>query len=153
VGIEIERKFLVKNSEWETATDSSVECSQGYLTGEGDVSVRVRIIGEKAFLTVKGATHGITRPEYEYEIPVADGAELLQLCGQVVEKTRYYIKHNAEVWELDVFAGSNDGLIMAEIELKSEGQEFRLPAWVGREVSNDPRYRNGNLARQPFSTW
>ncbi len=151
MGIEIERKFLVKGDGWKAAAGEGVACRQGYLDSRQGTTVRVRVIGEEAFLTIKGATSGITRSEFEYEIPVADAAEMLALCGEaVVEKRRYFIKHAGMVWELDVFSGANTGLVMAEIELETEDQFFDPPEWVGFEVSADPRYRNGQLARRPF---
>ena len=152
MGIEIERKFLVAGDSWKKGAGTGFICRQGYLLSEKEKTVRVRIIGERAFLTIKGATLGITRSEFEYEIPVADAKGLLALCGDdVVEKQRYFIKHGGKLWELDVFSGANAGLIMAEIELESEEQLFDSPDWLGKEVSGDPRYINSNLARHPFS--
>jgi len=154
VGIEIERKFLVVDDGWKAAAGEGVLCKQGYLDSGQGSTVRVRIMGEQAFLTIKGATTGITRSEFEYEIPVSDADELLVLCGDaIVEKRRYFIKHSGNLWELDVFSGANAGLVMAEIELESERQPFVLPEWAGEDVSADPRYRNGSLARHPFTTW
>ncbi len=154
MNIEIERKFLVKGDGWKVAAGDGVLCKQGYLDSGKGVTVRVRIMGEQAFLTIKGATTGITRAEFEYEIPVSDATELLGLCGDaIVEKRRHFITHAGNLWELDVFSGANAGLIMAEIELEIEEQSFDLPDWIGHEVSADPRYRNGHLARHPFSKW
>ncbi len=154
MGIEIERKFLVEGDGWKSAAEEGLACRQGYLDSGQGATVRVRIIGREAFLTIKGATTGITRSEFEYEIPVPDAAELLELCGDaIVEKRRHFIKHSGMIWELDVFSGSNTGLIMAEIELESERQPFVLPEWVGEDVSSDPRYRNVYLARHPFGNW
>ncbi len=154
MGIEIERKFLVKEGGWPVAAGEGLMCRQGYLHSDEERVVRVRIIGEQAFLTIKGATIGITRSEFEYEIPVPDAEALLPLCGEaVVEKKRYFIEHGDVTWELDVFSGVNEGLLMAEIELESEEQEFDLPDWAGKEVSSDPRYYNAYLAQRPFSTW
>lgn len=154
MGIEIERKFLVKDLSWRTAADEGVACRQGYLLASKGATVRVRIIGDRAFLTIKGATTGITRSEFEYEIPVPDAEELLALCGgATVEKIRYSIEHGGMVWVLDVFRGENEGLVVAEIELDSEHQLFELPPWVGREVSDDPRYFNFRLASHPFSAF
>ncbi len=111
-------------------------------------------MGNQAYLTIKGATSGITRSEFEYEIPVSDAESMLALCGDaIVEKKRYFIEHAGMTWELDVFSGANDGLIMAEVELESEDQSFELPDWVGPEVSADPRYRNSYLARHPSREW
>jgi len=154
MGIEIERKFLVKGDGWKAAAGEGFACRQGYLSTDPDKTVRVRIIAEQAFLTIKGAPSGITRSEFEYEIPEADAAVLLALCGgAVVEKKRYFIEQDGMTWELDVFSGANEGLVMAEIELESEDQPFDLPDWVGEEVSGDIRYYNACLARNPFTTW
>ena len=151
--IEIERKFLVKNDSWKAEADQGRLCRQGYLLSNGGATVRIRVIGEEAFLTVKGASSGISRTEFEYEIPTVDAEALLELCDNLVEKVRYLISYAGMVWELDVFAGANEGLIMAEIELKSEGQEVGLPEWAGEEVSGDPRYYNACLAKHPFTRW
>jgi adenylate cyclase len=153
MGVEIERKFLVRNASWKAAAGAGQPCRQGYLCSGDGATVRVRIIGEQAFLTIKGPSAGIARSEFEYGIPVADAEAMLSLCGQVVEKTRYFIGHAGLRWELDVFTGSNEGLVLAEVELESEDQEVALPDWAGKEVSGDPRYFNACLARHPFRTW
>ncbi|MEN7973069.1 MAG: CYTH domain-containing protein [Verrucomicrobiota bacterium] len=154
MAVEIERKFLVAGDSWKAAASDGVLCRQGYLASEPEKTVRVRIIGGQAFLTIKGATTGISRSEFEYEIPVADAVELLKLCGDaIVEKTRYFVGHGGMVWELDVFSGANEGLVLAELELESEEQPFDLPDWAGKEVSGDIRYYNAYLARHPFATW
>ena len=153
MGIEIERKFLVMNDAWTTASGAGVSCRQGYLTYDPEKTVRVRIMGGKAFLTIKGASNGIVRAEFEYEIPVPDAEVLLTHCDNLVEKTRYFITHSGMRWELDVFEGANEGLILAELELESEQQPFDLPPWAGQEVSGDARYYNACLARHPFSVW
>ncbi len=154
MGIEIERKFLVEGDGWMADAGEGLVCRQGYLDSGKGTTIRVRMIGEQAFLTIKGATSGITCSEFEYEIPVPDASEMLTLCGEdIVEKHRYLIKHAGMLWELDVFSGANAGLVMAEIELETEDQSFDFPEWVGPEVSADPRYRNGHLARHPFSEW
>lgn len=154
MGVEIERKFLVKGEAWKMTAGEGVACRQGYLNSGKGTTVRVRIMGEQAFLTIKGATTGITRSEFEYEIPVPDAESMLGLCGNaIVEKKRHFIWHGSMLWELDVFSGANAGLVMAEIELESEDQPFELPEWTGIEVSADPRYRNGHLARHPFHEW
>ena len=147
MGIEIERKFLVKDDSWRAEADEGLECRQGYLVAEKGKSVRVRIMGEKAFLTIKGATSGIARAEYEYEIPCPDAEALLLLCcGNVLEKRRHLIRLGGMLWEIDVFGGRHTGLVLAEIELEREDQEFELPDWVGKEVSRDPLYFNAVLA-------
>ena len=128
---------------------------QGYLISNKQQTVRVRIGGEKAFLTIKGKTHGISRMEYEYPIPVADATVMLaELCAQpIIEKKRYTINYQGFVWEVDEFFGENEGLLVAEIELEAEGQAFAKPSWVGAEVSSDRRYGNASLVKKPFSTW
>jgi adenylate cyclase len=153
MGIEIEHKFLVKNESWRDSVHKERACRQGYLVADKTKTVRVRIIGEKAFLTVKGSTIGTSRPEFEYEIPVPDAEALLTLCGErIVEKTRFYVEHAGMTWEIDVFIGASEGLVVAEIELASEGQPFEIPSWAGEEVSDDVRYYNAYLALHPFST-
>ena len=153
MGIEIERKFLVTGDEWKSHAGDGVACKQGYLVSDKQKTVRVRVMGDHGYLTVKGATDGISRMEFEYEIDRPDAAYMLMLCDSVVEKTRYVIEHNDMTWELDVFEGANEGLVMAEVELESEEQEFDLPHWAGEEVSGDPRYYNAYLSRYPYSTW
>lgn len=151
---EIERKFLVVGDAWR-ALAQGVAYRQGYLCRAGGCSVRVRIAGEKAFLTVKGRTSGITRAEYEYEIPLADGEELLGNLAEkpIITKTRRKIPYAGFVWDVDEFHGANQGLILAEIELEREDQPFDKPAWIGEEVTGDPRYGNAALAQRPFSAW
>jgi CYTH domain-containing protein len=154
MGIEIERKFLVAGTAWrENAT--SVRCCQGYLCPGSGVTVRVRTMGEQGFLTVKGRGMGLARPEFEYAIPLADATELLAtLCVKpLIIKDRYRVEHAGLVWEVDVFAGENEGLVLAEVELAEPDQAVSLPAWVGAEVSGDPRYYNASLVRNPFSRW
>ncbi len=153
MGIEIERKFLVTDDSWKATAGEGLVCRQGYLCSGDGKTVRVRVIGEKAFLTIKGPTNGISRSEFEYDIPAGDAEALLALCGDPVEKVRYFIPYAGMVWELDVFSGANEGLVMAEIELESEGQSFALPAWAGEEVSGDFRYYNAYLAKHPFTGW
>jgi adenylate cyclase len=153
MGIEIERKFLVKNETWKSDDLEGLRCRQGYLVAEKENTVRIRIIGEQAFLTIKGKTSGISRSEFEYEVPVEDAESLLMLCGSIIDKTRYEIEHEDMLWELDIFAGDNAGLVVAEIELETEDQSFVLPVWVGKEVSADPRYFNAVLSKHPFSQW
>jgi len=154
MAIEIERKFLVRDSSWKEGVVGKRYC-QGYLSREKGSTVRVRRVEERAFLTVKGPGDGLSRPEYEYEIPVADGQELLDtLCERpLIEKIRYLIHHAGMVWEVDEFLGDNRGLVVAEIELSSPGQRFEKPLWLGTEVTGDPRYYNSILSRQPFCGW
>jgi adenylate cyclase len=148
MGVEIEYKFLVENDDWKVAADSGVDCLQGYLLVSPEKTIRVRVMGENAFLTIKGKTTGITRAEFEYSIPVRDAQELLQLCGnRLVKKRRYFVLHQGNRWEVDVFEGRHQGLVLAEIELESEDQSFDCPHWLGTEVSADPRYTNAVLAK------
>ena len=149
---EIERKFLVDGIEWKLGI--GVPYCQGYLNPNKERTVRVRIAGDKAFLTIKGITKGISRPEFEYEIPVSDAEQLLKICdGPLIQKTRYVVNYKGNIWEVDEFSGENEGLIIAEIELQDEAQLFERPSWVGKEVSDDPRYFNSNLASNPYSKW
>ena len=152
MGIEIERKFLVTGDGWRQG--AGVAYAQGYLSCDPQRTVRVRIAGGKAFLTVKGVAKGATRAEFEYAIPVDDAAQLLELSdGPVVRKVRRVIEHAGSTWEVDEFEGDNAGLVLAEIELASEEQAFAKPDWLGREVTGDPRYYNSSLAANPYSRW
>ena len=151
---EIERKFLLRNEDWYVA-GTGVRYRQGYLCTVPERTVRVRLIREQGFLTVKGITVGAARAEYEYEIPAGEAAEMLdELCERpLIEKTRYRVEHHGMVWEIDKFAGDNAGLIIAEVELEEEDQAVVLPDWVGKEVTGDRRYYNANLIAEPFSEW
>jgi len=160
MSIEIERKFLLINDDWRTQADSGVVMRQGYLNSispntEQKSSVRVRIAGEQASLNIKGATLSITRREYEYPIPLCDAHELLDSLadGPLIEKKRYHVQHDAHIWEIDVFAGDNQGLVVAEIELASEDEVFARPEWLGEEVSADARYYNVCLVQHPYKNW
>ena len=154
MGQEIERKFLMKNEDWKALADGTYY-RQGYLSTEKERTVRVRTINDKGFMTVKGITVGFSRVEYEYEIPFGDATKMLDgLCFKpLVEKKRYKIAIDELVWEVDEFKGENAGLIVAEVELTSEEQKFDKPAWIGEEVSGDPRYFNSNLIANPYSKW
>lgn len=148
MAIEIERKFLVKKELLPPLTNG-MNIQQGYISNIPERNVRVRTKGGKAYLTIKTKGEGITRNEFEYEIPVQDALELLEICeGKIIDKTRYELDLNGLVWEVDVFSGLHDGLILAEVELESEGQEIELPPWLGQEVSTDPRYFNASLAKK-----
>jgi len=153
MGKEIERKFLVRGTPWESSKGITVR--QGHLSMDEERVVRVRTAGEKGFLTIKGRAQGLIRPEYEYEIPLQDAVEMLNnLCmGHLIEKIRYRLEHRGMIWEIDLFKGDNQGLVVAEVELESEDQEVQLPEWVGKEVSGDHRYLNVNLAIHPFNQW
>lgn len=154
MALEIERKFLVANDDWRELAHG-VAYRQGYLCADRERTVRVRIAGDKGYLTIKGPTKGIARSEYEYAIPLADACSLLdQLCPQPqIEKKRYAIRHCENIWEVDEFFGDNKGLIVAEIELEREDQSFERPGWIGAEVTSDPRYSNAALCAAPFNTW
>ena len=155
MGLEIERKFLLRNDSWRSHADAGTHYRQGYLVGSELASVRVRIEGEQANINIKSATLGIRRQEYEYPIPLAEAQELLDtLCEQPqIEKIRYRVTHGRHLWEIDEFAGANAGLIVAEVELASEDEVLEMPEWVGEEVSDDPRYYNVCLVRHPYSEW
>lgn len=154
MGTEIERKFLVKGDGWRRAA-RGMPVRQGYLCADEAVSVRVRVAGARATLTIKGAQHGLSRAEYEYPLPLADAEALLDtLCRRpLIEKTRYQLEVGGKTWVVDEFAGDNAGLIVAEVELEGEEEPVVLPEWAGQEVSDDPRYLNVNLARHPFRRW
>jgi CYTH domain-containing protein len=152
MAVEIERKFLVVGTAWRSTPGTPYR--QGYLNRDKERTVRVRLAGEQAFLTVKGATQGATRAEFEYPIPLADAEQLLELCdGPIIEKMRHVIAHEGSTWEVDEFSGQNAGLVIAEIELAAEDQAFARPDWLGSEVTHDPRYYNSSLAAHPYSTW
>ncbi len=154
MGVEIERKFLLNGDEWRKLAEGTVY-RQGYLSSQKERTVRVRTIADRGFLTIKGVSVGMTRLEYEYEIPVDDAVVLLdKLCEKpLIEKKRCKIDYAGFVWEVDEFFGENEGLIVAEIELESEEQQFEKPSWIGDEVSGDSRYFNSNLSKNPFSAW
>jgi adenylate cyclase len=151
---ESERKFLVKGDAWR-ALAKGTTYRQGYLNSVKERTVRVRTAEDKAFLTVKGLTVGATRPEYEYEIPFDEGKAMLDTLAEkpLIEKKRYKIPAGDLTWEIDEFLGDNAGLIVAEVELKSEDQAFDKPIWLGDEVTGDPRYYNANLIKNPFTRW
>jgi adenylate cyclase len=149
MAIEIERKFLVLHDGWRRDAGPGRRVVQGYVARSAGNNVRIRRIGDQAFLTIKGARSGITRPEFEYEIPVADAEAMLAefRLHPPIEKVRYDVPYAGMVWEVDVFAGAHEGLVLAEVELDREDQPVALPPWVGAEVTKDVRYRSANLAR------
>jgi adenylate cyclase len=154
--VEIERKFLVISDAFKSDVLRQNHIAQGYLSSVPERAVRVRIKGEKGYLTIKGKTNesGLSRFEWEKEIPVAEAKELLQLCEKgVIEKIRYEIQVSQHIFEVDEFYGENKGLIMAEVELQSETETFETPIWLGEEVTNDNRYYNAYLSQHPFKTW
>ena len=155
MGIEIERKFTIKNENWRNDVQRSFRIVQGYLAGNDRSSVRVRITGDKANLNIKSATLGIFRQEYEYDIPLTDAEKMLEtLCEKpVIDKVRHIVVFEDKTWEIDEFHGENDGLIVAEIELNDENEEFSTPEWADDDVSHDPRYYNVSLVTHPYKNW
>ncbi len=153
MGKEIERKYLVDLDKW-AWKGTPVEIKQAYLSIENGKIIRIRTSGEKAYLTIKGNLQGITRDEFEYPVPYTDALQLMNFSVSFpVEKTRYILPSGDIKWEIDVFHGLNDGLIVAEVELTSEDQEFEKPDWILEEVSHDERYFNFNLSLRPFQKW
>ncbi len=154
--LEIERKFLVNSDTYKTLFSKKYQIAQGYLNTHPDRTVRVRIKGDKGFITVKGIgnTSGTTRFEWEKEISVTDATELLQLCEEgIIDKVRYEVFVNGFMYEVDEFSGENQGLVIAEIELKSENEAFPKPDWVGEEVTGKNKYYNAYLSNKPFKNW
>lgn len=152
---EIERKFLVISDTWRLQVQRSEQFRQGYLSNNPTASVRVRIENDQANLNIKGMTIGVSRPEYEYSIPLQDAQELLSILCQppLIEKTRHYIEYSGKLWEIDEFHGDNQGLVVAEIELKDAHETFALPDWAGKDVSHEPRYYNVRLTQYPYRQW
>jgi adenylate cyclase len=155
MGVEIERKFLVDKAKWQQVVKpTGTHYRQGYLLDDDKRTIRVRTTDKQGFLTIKGITTGITRKEYEYKIPVEDGIEMLDAFAESeVEKIRYNIAFEGKLWEVDEFHGDNEGLLMAEIELQNEDETFTKPEWITTEVSDDGRYYNSNLSKNPFKNW
>ena len=155
MGKEIERKYLINHKKWQEAKKPIGEFyRQGYLLIAPEKTIRVRLAGTNACLTIKGASVGATRDEYEYKIPFEDATELLEKFSVTeITKTRYKIIYNDKTWEVDEFSGSNQGLIIAEIEIKNELENFDIPEWIDKEVTLDEKYYNSNLALKPFTTW
>lgn len=154
MGTEIERKYLVKPMDWGSMAEG-VPCRQGYLLSGSAVTVRVRVAGSRAFLTVKGPEADSLRTEFEYAVPVSEAIQMLiELCEKpIIEKTRYKIPFGGHIWEVDVFHGDNEGLVVAEVELESPDEQVQLPPWVTDEVTGDPRYYNVSLVKGPFRDW
>lgn len=152
---EIERKFLVVNDDWRQQVTDRKTMVQAYFGGGDKASIRVRISGESANINIKSATLDVHRKEYEFSIPVEDARELVaELCEQpAIEKTRYYVPYADHLWEVDVFSGANEGLVVAEIELQDPEESFEKPPWVGKEVSDDKRYYNVCLVTYPYKDW
>lgn len=151
MAVEVERKFLVTSQSWRDGA-SACDIRQGYLCLGKDATVRIRIAGPDAFITVKSKTEGLSRAEYEYKIPMADAHAMLDdLCAHpLIEKTRYSLTHAGKLWTVDVFGAGNAGLVVAEVELAHPDEKVVLPPWVGEEVTHDPRYRNSALVTAPL---
>ncbi len=151
---EIERKFLIDISGIESIGSGS-RIKQGYISTTDNTAVRIRVSGAAAYLTLKGENQGATRTEFEYEIPIEDANEIIkELCsGPVIDKTRYLVEYGSHTWEIDVFHGDNDGLIVAEVELESETEKVDLPKWVINEVTGEVKYYNSSLLDNPFNKW
>lgn len=153
---ETERKFLVLTNDFITEAYSEKRITQGYLSSHPERTVRVRVKGDKGYLTIKGKSNasGTTRMEWETEIPVAEAQQLLALCEKgTIDKTRYEVKSASHVVEVDIFHGENEGLIMAEIELEDENEAFEKPEWLGQEVTGDERFYNAYLSHNPYTSW
>jgi len=156
--IEIEHKFLIKNDDWKATASEGVRYQQGYIATTNDTTVRVRIAGDKGYLTLKGprgGEEGISCTEFEYEIPLADAESMIEelVDSPLIDKHRYLVIHQGKTWEIDIFSGDNAGLAVAEIELTSEHEGFEIPSWAGACVSEDSRYGNYSLAKVPFKDW
>ena len=150
---EIEKKFLVVGEDWRELGQPRYY-QQAYLSINKGRTVRIRIVEDDAWLTIKGLKVGLSRPEFEYRIPLDDAKQLMELCvARPVEKYRYQIPIGDVTWEVDEFLADNAGLIVAEVELRSEDQSVSLPDWIGVEVTSDPRYANSRLAQEPFCEW
>lgn len=154
MAVEIERKFRTNGVDF-LANQEGERLIQGYLSHDPRATVRLRVQGDRAWLTIKGKTHGASRSEFEYPIPSADAHAMLEeMCPEgVIDKTRYRIRVGEHVWEVDQFHGDNRGLVVAEVELDSEDQPFERPPWLGEEVTGDPRYYNSALSRTPYVQW
>lgn len=155
MGKEIERKFLVNKKLWrKTQKPQGLPIRQGFLLTEPEKTIRIRLTPEKAFLTIKGIGEGIVRTEFEYEIPRNDAEEILnQFPVRELSKVRFKVEFENKLWEIDEFSGENEGLILAEIELEDENEEFTKPEWVEEEVTENPAYYNANLVNHPFQNW
>lgn len=155
---EIEHKFLLKNDDWQATASEGIRYQQGYISTHGDTAVRVRIAGDKGYLTLKGSSGGeagISRTELEYEIPLTEAQTMIEefVDSPLIDKHRYLVTHEGKTWEIDIFSGDNAGLEIAEIELTSENETFSIPPWAGECVSTDPRYSNYSLVKVPFKDW
>lgn len=155
MGVEIEKKFLIKKDLWEKVKADGTLYRQGYMLKDADKTIRIRTIeNDNGYITIKGKTKGFSRPEYEYSIPLQEAEELLEkFCEAIVEKKRYKVKVAGKLWEVDEFLGDNEGLLLAELELKNETETFDLPEWIDKEVTNDQRYYNSQLSVNPYKNW
>ncbi|GAB3513423.1 CYTH domain-containing protein [Emticicia fontis] len=155
MALEIERKYLIHQDKWDSFPKPEGQLfRQGYILKDPEKTIRVRVTDKNAYLTIKGASVGATRTEFEYEIPKEEGIELLDnFAVSELSKIRYKVLHVNKLWEVDVFLGSNEGLVVAEIELESEDEAFELPEWINIEVTGDNRYYNSNLSANPFKNW
>jgi len=154
MGLEIEKKFLIKNDNWKQFVSEEKEITQGYLNANPNRTVRVRIAGKLGFLTIKSKSKGSVRSEFEYEIPIEDATELIELCEKpILSKTRFIVKFENHKWEIDVFEKENKGLVVAEIELSKEDEFFLTPDWIGKEVTEETKYYNSQLIENPYSEW
>lgn len=152
---ETEHKYLIKQDLWkQIVPDKSADLKQAYLITDPNKTIRIRTMGNKGYLTIKGKSIGSSRPEFEYEIPIADANELIdKFTSNLIEKTRHYVTHDNKIWEVDEFKGLNKGLFVAEIELLNEHEKYSLPLWVDKNITNDQKYANANLTLRPFNTW
>jgi adenylate cyclase len=155
MAIEIERKFLVRSDEWRAHVQRHIGIRQGYLSGGGGLSTRIRIVdGADATLTIKSGRAGLRRLEFEYPIPLADAEQLMSLCqAAAIDKVRHVVPWQGMTWEIDVFEGDNAGLVVAEVELDHEGRQLDPPRWIGAEITGQSRYYNSSLVRHPFRLW
>lgn len=156
MGVEIERKFLLRDEAILSQAERVLTIRQGYIKKSSSLGVRIRVSDDKGFITIKGskAEGSIVRAEYEYEIPVQDALELLSISGEnVISKKRHHIRHDGMLWEVDVFEGYNEGLVLAEVELPDETADVSIPEWIGEEVTGSPEYYNSYLALHPYTTW
>ena len=155
MALEIEHKFLLKNNDWKKDSHKSVEYKQGYLISDNKRSIRIRVTNDEAWINIKSSIIGTHRQEYDYKIPLDEGLEILNtLCEKPqIEKTRHFVTYKQHTWEIDVFTGENEGLIIAEIELTKIGEAFSKPTWIDKEVTYDLQYYNNNLCKNPYKNW
>jgi adenylate cyclase len=154
MAVEIERKYLIDLTQIGTL-ENGYRIRQGYITTNKDAVVRVRVKNDKGYLTIKGSNIGVSRLEFEYEIPLVEANEMLdKLCQKpIIDKTRYLIDFEKHIWEIDIFYGDNEGLVIAEVELEDENEKIKLPLWIKEEVSGDIKYYNSNLMKYPYNQW